>query len=98
MGGPVCSLVYAYQKKGMEMAARKKQPAKADNAVIKVQTIKFDQPPFRKLGAIEINLAPRVTLIAGRNGVGKSTILALIAGCSGITRGGAKFGPVLNFV
>lgn len=73
------------------MTARKKQPAKADNAVIKVQTIKFDQPPFRKLGAIEINLAPRVTLIAGRNGVGKSTILALIAGSSGITRGGAKF-------
>ena len=73
------------------MAARKKQPAKADNAVIKIQTMKFDQPPFRKLGAIEINLAPRVTLIAGRNGVGKSTILALIAGGSGITRGGAKF-------
>lgn len=73
------------------MAARKKLPAKADNAVIKVQTIKFDQPPFRKLGAIEINLAPRVTLIAGRNGVGKSTILALIAGSSGITRGGTKF-------
>lgn len=73
------------------MAAQKKQPAKADNAVIKVQTIKFDQPPFRKLGAIEINLAPRVTLIAGRNGVGKSTILALIAGCSGFTRGGTKF-------
>ena len=73
------------------MASRKKQPAKADNAVIKIQTIKFDQPPFRKLGAIEINLAPRVTLIAGRNGVGKSTILALIAGGSGIARGGAKF-------
>ncbi len=75
----------------MEMAARRKQPVKADNAVIKIQTIRFDQPPFRKLGAIEINLAPRVTLIAGRNGVGKSTILALIAGGSGITRGGIKF-------
>lgn len=82
------------------MATRKNQPAKDDNAVIKIQTIKFDQPPFRKLGAIEINLAPRVTLIAGRNGVGKSTILALIAGCSGITRGGAKshsyFGTLPN--
>ena len=73
------------------MAAQEKQPAKADNAVIKIKSVKFDQPPFRKLGAIEINLAPRVTLIAGRNGVGKSTILALIAGSSGITRGGAKF-------
>lgn len=31
-------------------------------------------------------MAPRITLIAGRNGVGKSTILALIAGASGITR------------
>lgn len=73
------------------MATRRNQPAKADNAVIKIQTIKFDQPPFRKLGAIEMNLAPRVTLIAGRNGVGKSTILALIAGGSGITRGAPRF-------
>lgn len=73
------------------MAARKKQPSKAENAVIKIQTVKFDQPPFRKLEAIEINIASRVTLIAGRNGVGKSTILALLAGGSGITRGGAKY-------
>jgi predicted ATPase len=80
----------------MEMAARKKQSEIADNAVIKIQTIKFDQPPFRKLGDIEIDLAPRVTLIAGRNGVGKSTILALIAGGSGITRGGAKFHSYLG--
>lgn len=86
--------------KDMEMAAEEKHPAKADSAVIKIQTVKFDQPPFRKLGSIKINLAPRVTLIAGRNGVGKSTILALIAGGSGITRGGAKvrsyFGTLPN--
>ena len=77
--------------KGMKMAAHKKQPANAENSVIKIKTINFDQPPFRKLGSIEIDIASRVTLIAGRNGVGKSTILALIAGFSGLTRGGTKF-------
>lgn len=54
---------------------------------IKLRSISFSQPPFRKLGSLEIKIAPRLTLIAGRNGVGKSTILALIAGGSGLTRG-----------
>lgn len=55
--------------------------------LIKLKSVSFGTPPFRKLGALEIKIAPRVTLIAGRNGVGKSTILALIAGSSGITKG-----------
>lgn len=63
---------------------------------IKIRSVKFEQPPFRKLGSLEIELAPRITLIAGRNGVGKSTLLALIAGGSGITRGGVKSRTYFN--
>jgi predicted ATPase len=73
------------------MVTRKKVVVKATStALLKVQSVTFEQPPFRKLGSLQIAIAPRVTLIAGRNGVGKSTILALIAGGSGITRGGGK--------
>lgn len=57
------------------------------DSVIKLESIKFSTPAFRRLESIEIHFAPRVTLIAGRNGVGKSTILALITGGSGLTRG-----------
>lgn len=81
----------------------KKSPkASASKAakLIKLESVKFEQPPFRKLGSLEIKLAPRVTLIAGRNGVGKSTVLALIAGASGLTRGAEKsksyFGSLPN--
>lgn len=57
---------------------------------IKLTKISFSTLPFRRLGGLNINIAPRVTLIAGRNGVGKSTILALAAGASGLTKGGEK--------
>lgn len=57
---------------------------------IKLSKIEFSALPFRRLGGLTINIAPRLTLIAGRNGVGKSTILALVAGASGLTKGGAK--------
>lgn len=39
-------------------------------------------PKFRKLQDIEIDIAERITVIAGHNGIGKSTILGLIANCS----------------
>ncbi|MFZ6768763.1 ATP-binding protein [Undibacterium sp. Di26W] len=54
---------------------------------IQITSVKFSEIPFRRLGNIIINIAPRFTLIAGRNGVGKSTLLGLIANASGITRG-----------
>ncbi|MBC3873165.1 AAA family ATPase [Undibacterium flavidum] len=54
---------------------------------IQLTSINFSEIPFRKLGSLKINIAPRFTLIAGRNGVGKSTLLGLIANASGITRG-----------
>lgn len=52
---------------------------------IKVRKITFEEPPFRKLGKMTIPFAPRVTVIAGHNGIGKSTIMALVANNSGLT-------------
>lgn len=54
-------------------------------AVYKLESLNITPPPFRKLSEIEINFAERITLIAGHNGIGKSTILGLIANGSGLT-------------
>ncbi|MDN7132831.1 AAA family ATPase [Halomonas sp. MC140] len=54
-------------------------------AEYKLETLKISLPPFRKLKEIEINFSDRITLIAGHNGIGKSTILGLIANGSGLT-------------
>lgn len=60
-------------------------------AKVQVKSLTFGKPPFRKLGNINIEFADRLTLIAGHNGIGKSTILGLIANTFGITdRGGPK--------
>jgi energy-coupling factor transporter ATP-binding protein EcfA2 len=52
---------------------------------IKVKSLTFVKPPFRKLGNFSISFADRLTLIAGHNGIGKSTILGLVANTFGIT-------------
>ena len=52
---------------------------------IKVKSLTFGKPPFRKLGNFDIQFAERLTLIAGHNGIGKSTILGLVANTFGIT-------------
>jgi predicted ATPase len=60
-------------------------------AKVQVKSLTFGTPPFRKLGNINIEVADRLTLIAGHNGIGKSTILGLIANTFGMTdRGGPK--------
>ncbi|WP_330110675.1 AAA family ATPase [Methylophaga thalassica] len=51
----------------------------------KLESLKISLPPFRKLKNIEINFSERITLIAGHNGIGKSTILGLVANGSGLT-------------
>lgn len=51
----------------------------------KLNKLIINEPPFRKLKKIEFEFAPRITLIAGHNGIGKSTILALVANGSGLT-------------
>lgn len=70
-----------------EMPALGKQ---VEKKLLKLNSIEFRTPPFRKLGDIKVPISERITLIAGRNGVGKSTILALIAGTSGLARAGVK--------
>ncbi len=52
---------------------------------IKVKSLAFTSPPFRKLQNLEISFADRLTLIAGHNGLGKSTILGLVANTFGFT-------------
>lgn len=51
----------------------------------KLKRLYIKKPPFRKLKDIDISFADRITLIAGHNGIGKSTILALVANGSGLT-------------
>ena len=50
---------------------------------IKLLSITFGEVKFRKLRNMHIPIAERITLISGHNGIGKSTILGLIASGSG---------------
>ncbi|WP_060494939.1 AAA family ATPase [Pseudomonas sp. GTC 16482] len=52
---------------------------------ISVKSLRISTPAFRKLKNITIEFAERITLIAGHNGIGKSTILGLVANGSGLT-------------
>ncbi|MGE8518909.1 MAG: AAA family ATPase [Alcaligenes faecalis] len=58
--------------------------------IIKIKSIEFGEPAFRKLKNISVPIASRLTVIAGHNGLGKSTILGLIANASGFPRGRIK--------
>lgn len=58
--------------------------AKTNNRIT-LKSIEFTSPPFRKLGILRIEFADRITVIAGHNGIGKSTVLALIANGSGMS-------------
>lgn len=57
---------------------------------IKVRSVEFGTPAFRKLGNLTIEFADRLTLIAGHNGIGKSTIQGLVANTFGVSKGGPK--------
>lgn len=61
----------------------------ADGSVQRVlaKSIEFGNPPFRKLARLEVPISPRLTLIAGHNGIGKSTILGLLTNTFGLTDG-----------
>ena len=54
--------------------------------IIKIKSIHFGDNNFRKIKNILINFSDSLTLIAGHNAVGKSTILGLIASASGLTQ------------
>lgn len=53
---------------------------------ITLQSIRFSDIPFRKLKALTISIADRITVIAGHNGIGKSTILGLLSNASGFSK------------
>lgn len=55
---------------------------------IKLNSLEFTAIPFRKLRAFKIDFADRLTVIAGHNGIGKSTILGLVANTFGLTAAG----------
>lgn len=51
---------------------------------IKLLSLKIGDNKFRKLRKLEIQFSDRITVIGGLNGIGKSTLLGLIANSSGI--------------
>jgi AAA15 family ATPase/GTPase len=53
---------------------------------MKIKKITFDEIPFRMFKNLEIEIAERITVIAGHNGIGKSTLLGLIANGSEIKK------------
>lgn len=67
------------------MTSRKSQPK--DKKQIILKQLRVGGTPFRKLKRLTLDFAPRITLISGHNGIGKSTILGLIANTSGLTKG-----------
>jgi energy-coupling factor transporter ATP-binding protein EcfA2 len=56
-----------------------------DSTKIKLKSLNFGAQPFRKLRNLKIDFADRLTIIAGHNGIGKTTILGLIANNFGLT-------------
>lgn len=60
------------------------------NNRIKVRSLEFGTPAFRKLGNLTIEFADRLTVIAGHNGIGKSTIQGLVANTFGVSKGSPK--------
>jgi energy-coupling factor transporter ATP-binding protein EcfA2 len=53
---------------------------------MKIKKITFDEIPFRMFKNLEIEIAEHITVIAGHNGIGKSTLLGLIANGSEIKK------------
>lgn len=51
----------------------------------RIVSIEFTDKKFRKLKGMLLPVSERITLIAGHNGIGKSTILGLLANASGFT-------------
>lgn len=52
---------------------------------IKLKSLEIFSNGVRRLKDIKLEFAERLTIIAGHNGVGKSTILGLVASASGLT-------------
>ena len=57
---------------------------------MKLNSIEFGDIPFRKLKNMTLHIGKRLTVIAGHNGIGKTTILGLLANSSGLTNANHK--------
>ncbi len=73
---------------GAAQAGLKTEASTTSPLFIRLEEIRFSDIPFRRLGGLTLPIAQRLTLIAGRNGIGKSTVLALISNASGLSRKG----------
>lgn len=49
----------------------------------RVHSIDFTEPPFRRLTNLKIKFSSRITLIAGHNGIGKTSILGFVSNTFG---------------
>ncbi|WP_335951266.1 ATP-binding protein [Acinetobacter beijerinckii] len=65
---------------------------------MKLKCVRFTNNGFRKLVNVEIEISPRITVISGHNGIGKSTILGLIANGSEGKRHKSLFGRTFRSV
>lgn len=52
---------------------------------MRLKKIVFDNLGFRKLKNLELEISNRITVIGGLNGIGKTTLLGLIANASGVS-------------
>lgn len=64
--------------------------------MLTLEEIEFGEKQFRNLKDIKIPIAKGITVIAGHNGIGKSTILGLIANCSGEQKVKSLFGKTFR--
>ena len=64
--------------------------------MLTLEEIEFGEKQFRNLKEIKIPIAKGITVIAGHNGIGKSTILGLIANCSGEQKVKSLFGKTFR--
>ncbi|KMU99959.1 MULTISPECIES: ATP-binding protein [Acinetobacter] len=65
---------------------------------MKLKKVRFTNNGFRKLRNVEIEISPRITVISGHNGIGKSTILGLIANSSEGKKHKSLFGRTFRSV
>jgi energy-coupling factor transporter ATP-binding protein EcfA2 len=64
---------------------------------IKLRSLEFFSNGVRKLRSIKLEFAERFTIIAGHNGIGKSTILGLITVASGLPKKNSYFDKPFSF-
>ena len=86
------------KNKSCEADAALKNRSGLNGVMMKLKKVRFTNNGFRKLKNVEIEISPRITVIAGHNGIGKSTILGLIANSSEGKKHKSLFGRTFRSV